>query len=112
MQEKEERPARAVAFAAVAASALWAAGCAIAPTDSGKAPVQEMSDARQAIKAARVAGSPHYSPESFQKAQSLMEQAMRSLYQGEYRAAKRAALSARARAIAAREAALAAQRME
>ncbi|MDN5850097.1 MAG: DUF4398 domain-containing protein [Nitrococcus sp.] len=71
-----------------------------------------MSDARQAIQSARVAGSPHYSPESFQKAQSLMEEAMLSLYQGEYQAAKRAALAARARAIAARKAARAAQRIK
>lgn len=74
--------------------------------------MQEMSDARQAIEAARVAGSPHYTPERFREAQALMEQAMLSLYQGEYRKARHAALSARARAIAARKAALAVQRME
>ncbi len=72
--------------------------------------MQEMSDARQAIEAARAAGSPRYSPKRFQEAQSLMDQAMLSLYRGEYGVARRAALSARAQAIAARKAALAVQR--
>ncbi|MCO6440253.1 MAG: DUF4398 domain-containing protein [Nitrococcus mobilis] len=89
---------------------MWAAGCATSSTAPGEAPVQEMSDARQAIEAARAAGSPRYSPKHFQEAQSLMDQAMLSLYRGEYGVARRAALSARARAIAARKAALAAQR--
>lgn len=101
---------RGVLLAATLAVAMWAAGCATLPTDSEEAPVQEMSDARQAIEAARAAGSPQYSPKRFQEAQSLMEQAMLSLYRGEYGLARRAALTARARAIAARKAALAVQR--
>ncbi|HET8701646.1 MAG TPA: DUF4398 domain-containing protein [Nitrococcus sp.] len=103
---------RGMLLTLTAAVALWSAGCSTSPTDSGEAPVQEMSDARQAIEAARVAGSPRYTPERFREAQYLMEQAMLSLSQGEYQKARDAAVSARARAISARKAALAVQRME
>ena len=106
---KERGAVRGVLLAATAAAVLWAAGCATPAKDSEEAPVQEMSDARQAIEAARAAGSPHYSSERFREAQSLMEQAMLSLYRGEYQEARRAALAARAQAIAARKAALAVQ---
>lgn len=112
MHEKGKEAVRGILLAVAAAATLWSTGCSTSPAGSGEAPVQEMSDARQAIAAARVAGSPHYTPERFREAQALMEQAMLSLYQGEYRKARHAALSARARAIAARKAALAVQRME
>lgn len=112
MREKEKEAVRGILLAVTVAVALWSVGCSNSPPNPSEAPVQEMSDARQAIEAARMAGSPHYTPERFQEAQDLMEQAMLSLYQGEYGKARHAALSARARAIAARKAALDVQRME
>lgn len=112
VHERVKGAARGIVLAAMAASALLLAGCSAMTPDSDMAPVQEMSDARQAIEAAREAGSPHYTPQSFREAQRLMEQATVSLSRGEYRKARHAALSARARAIAARQAALSAQRLE
>lgn len=74
-------------------------GCAAAP-------VQEMSDARQAIQAARAAGAQVYSPDALSAAAALMQRAQKQLELGQYRQARQAALAAKNKALAARAAAL------
>lgn len=69
-------------------------------------PVQEMSDARQAIKAAREAQAEVYAPQKLQSAEDSIDLATRTLEQGEYEAARMAASVARALAIKARDEAL------
>ena len=81
-------------------SLILAAGCATAP-------VQEMSDARQAIRSAEVAGAPRHAPSDLASAQDLMDQAAALLEAGDYAAARRLALDARRVAIRAREQSLA-----
>ena len=71
-------------------------------------PVQEMSDARQAIKAAREANAQDLAPQKLQSAEDSIELATRTLEQGEYEAARMAASVAKALAIKARDEALAA----
>lgn len=72
-------------------------------------PLQEVSDARQAIDAARAAGGERYTPETLREAESLIDRALGELSAGDYRAARSAALSAKRRAILAREASLSVQ---
>lgn len=67
---------------------VGAAGCA-------GAPVQEMSNARQAIKAARDAGAERVAPQKLTEAQSLLEQAETSLQKGVYGDARRSAIAAK-----------------
>jgi hypothetical protein len=67
------------------------------------APVQEMSDARQAIQAAHAAGAERAARETLSSARSLLEQAERELESGRFREARRNALGARAQAVLARE---------
>ncbi|HEY5808282.1 MAG TPA: DUF4398 domain-containing protein [Povalibacter sp.] len=62
------------------------------------APAQEMSNARQAIKAARDAGAEQVAPQKLSEAQSLLEQAETSLQRGDYRNARRSAVEAKGRA--------------
>lgn len=73
-------------------------------------PVQEMSDARQALKAAREASAEQYAPQKLRSAEDSMELAIRTLEQGEYEAARMAATVAKALAIKARDEAVSAQR--
>lgn len=70
--------------------------CAMSP------PVQEMSDARQAISAARDANAGEHAPETLNSAEVLMGNAADNLEEGHYGQAKRAALAAREEAIRAR----------
>jgi len=79
---------------------LAAAGCS-------SLPVQEMSDARQAIYSARAVGGDHYTPESLHEAERLVAQAVERLADGDYQSARAAARDAKRQAISAREAALA-----
>jgi len=81
-------------------------GCAVVP------PVQEMSDARQALEAAREADAAKYAEQKLRSAEDSMELATRTLNQGEYEAARMAAVVARALAIKARDEALAAKRVK
>lgn len=67
------------------------------------APVQEMSDARQAIRSAVAAGALEYAPAQLQQAQRLLDHAETSLQAGSYFDARRYALDARDEAIRARE---------
>lgn len=71
-------------------------------------PVQEMSDARQAIKAAREADAERYAPQKLRSAEDSLELATKTLEQGEYEEARMAAMVAKALAIKARDAAVAA----
>lgn len=87
---------------AVGLLVLLLASCAAMP------PVQEMSDARQAIKAAREAKAEQYAPQKLRSAEDSMELATRTLEQEEYEAARMAATVAKALAIKARDAAVAA----
>ena len=65
------------------------------------APVQEMSDARQAISAARAAGAEARAPVDFKAAQSAIERAETRLQMHEYSQARVAAVEAKRDASAA-----------
>ncbi len=71
------------------------------------APVQEMSDARQALRSAEIVGAERYSPDDYLAARRSLETAQMWLDIGAYTNARRHALDARAQAIRAREAAAA-----
>ncbi len=75
---------------------LWLAGC-------GSAPIQEMSDARQAIDAARAAGAVQYAPGQLEKAESELESAEMLLHDRHFSAAGKRARNARDEAIRARK---------
>jgi hypothetical protein len=62
------------------------------------APVQEMSNARQAIKAARDAGAEKLAPQKLNEAQTLLQQAEQSLQRRDYRDARRDAVAAHGKA--------------
>jgi hypothetical protein len=63
-----------------------------------------MSDARQAIEAARVAGAEEFAPESYEKAQSHLKTAEEMLDNRHFKNARENAALARDEAISAREA--------
>ncbi len=67
------------------------------------APVQEMSDARQAIYSAEASGAVQRSPATLLAAQHLLQKAQERLEVGAYSEARRYALDARDAAIDARE---------
>jgi len=67
------------------------------------APVQEMSDARQAIRSAEAVGASQRSPQTLMEAQYLLREAQARLENGAYEDARRYALSARRKAIKARK---------
>jgi hypothetical protein len=74
------------------AASVGVAGCA-------GAPVQEMSNARQAIKAARdAAGSSAETPASLLEAEALLNRAEDSLQKRAYKQARRDAIAARGKA--------------
>ena len=79
------------------AALLLAAACESAP------PVQEMSDARQAIAVAREAGAEAYAAETLMEAERYLKNAEEKLSAEMYRDARRAALQAKASALDARE---------
>lgn len=70
-------------------------GCASVPT-------QEMSDARQALQAARAAGAETDAPASLRSTKKLLAQAEQALAFGDYDRARREAISAKEEAIEAR----------
>ena len=74
---------------------LGAAGCATGP------PVQEMSDARQAIAAAREAGAATYDNDGLHRAETQLAEAEAQLQERVYWDAKRLAVDAKETAIAA-----------
>jgi hypothetical protein len=67
------------------------------------APVQEMSDARQAIQAAKEGGASANSQTNISKAESLLKEAEAALENGEYKKAKLTATEARNEAIKAQQ---------
>ena len=83
-------------FTLLAAAVLSLAACATVP-------VQEMSDARQAIRSAEAVGAARRSPDRLSAAQRLLREAQAYLETGAYDQARRYALDARAEAIKARE---------
>ena len=62
------------------------------------APVQEMSNARQAIRAARDAGAEKSAPQKLNEAETLLNRAEDSLERRAYREARRNAIAARDKA--------------
>jgi hypothetical protein len=80
----------------VAILALWLAGCATAP-------VQEMSDARQAIRAAQEAGAAQNAPKPLAEAQMALNKAEDLLNRRFFRAARRNAEDAHSKAVLALE---------
>ena len=88
-------PARRRVAVAVLAAAL-VCGCAAAP-------VQEMSDARQALLAAEAAGAEYSAPQPYRRAGELLRQAETTLGRRAYPEARRLAIEARSEAIRARE---------
>lgn len=75
-------------------------GCAVAP------PVQEMSDARQAIRAAREAHADRLAPQALSNAEHLLDQATSRLEEGAYPEARQAAVAAKNEAVRARDMAI------
>lgn len=75
---------------------LMVSACEIAP------PVQEMSDARQAIAVARDAGAEAHAAEQLLQAEQFLQTAQERLNEENYAEARRAALAAKSRALAAR----------
>jgi hypothetical protein len=65
------------------------------------APVQEMSDARQAVSAAEQAGAADYASESLGRAQELLHNAESKLSQRRYNEARKEANAAKAEALVA-----------
>jgi hypothetical protein len=84
-------PARGLLLALL----LAMAGC------MGGPPVQEMSDARQAISAAREAGASDAAPEELRAAEDYLDSALRNLTRKEYGLARDDALEAKDKAVAA-----------
>lgn len=68
-------------------------------------PVQEFSDARQAISAAQKAGADKYAPATLAEAKKQLANAKASANRGDYRTARDEAGQAREKAIEARQAA-------
>lgn len=79
--------------------AVLAAGAAC----TALAPTQQMSDARQAVRAARTAGAEERAPASYVEAQRLLATAADALRVGRYDLAERDAVAARDAAIRAQE---------
>ena len=80
--------------------AMAATGCATAPT-------QEMSDARQAVQAARDADAPLHTPAAMDSAEHDLTQAELQLSDREYQQARNDAMAAKQEAVKARNMALA-----
>lgn len=87
-------------FAGLTLSLLALVSCAVTP------PVQEMSDARQAISAAREANATDLAPATLQEAERSLDEAARGMEQGHYLDARESAKAARRHAIRARDEAL------
>jgi len=80
--------------------ALFVSGCALLP------PVQEMSNARQSLEAAKTAGAEVHDSKRFLEAKRLLEQASEKIDAGEYTQARNLAIKAHAIAIKARQASI------
>lgn len=94
------RRGRCILFGLLAGLTLWLGACATTP------PLQELSDARQAIQAAREAQAARYAPENLQRAEQALERATLQMEYGDYHEAREWARSARRDAVVARDQAL------
>ena len=83
---------------------LLLSGCVLSP------PVQEMSNARQTIQAARDAKALEYAPQYLREAESLMKSASDALDTGDYYNARELAIAAQQQAIKARQQAISRQK--
>lgn len=81
------------------AATLVAAALIMALFGCAGAPVQQMSDARQAITAARAAGAAEHAPEPLAQASTLLASAEQALQRHDYRTARRDAEKAHAHAL-------------
>ncbi len=84
----------------IAGIAVWLAACAIEP------PVQEMSDARQAIAAAENADADRYAIDALDEARRYIAEAEQDIAAEAYGPARMKALRAQDRAMRARQSAL------
>jgi hypothetical protein len=66
-------------------------------------PVQEISDARQAVRAAEEVGADRHAPIHYERAETLLGRAERALAAGDYEKARGEATFAREEALKARE---------
>jgi len=82
----------------------WLAACLVVAACATSPPVQEMSDARQAIAAAVEADATRFAPESLSEARRFLDEAERQLQQSAYNAARINAVRAKNRAVQALEA--------
>jgi hypothetical protein len=106
MHSSDLRSSKACLSAGVRSLRLYAGGLLLVLLVAcGSAPVQEMSEARQAIEAARVAGAEQRATTHYRKAHAMLKQAEEMLNEGHYRKARESAEAARDEAIQAREAA-------
>jgi hypothetical protein len=78
----------------LAALRLFTLLAAVAASACAGAPVQEMSNARQTIRAAQDAGAAQYAPDPLNEAQNLLSQAETALHRHEYRNARNHAMAA------------------
>ena len=85
-------PPRSITRLAGALALLFLAACETAP------PVQEMSDARQAITVAREAGAADLAAAELAEAEKYLQTAEQRLDRQQYREARNAALEAKLRA--------------
>lgn len=86
--------------AVIATVVLMLTACATAPT-------QEMSDARQAVRAAQEAGAELHAPDVLNTAEQQLDRAGERLHEHNYRQARKEAVAAREQAFEAQEMALA-----
>lgn len=84
----------------IAVASVFLSACATS------VPVQEMSNARQTLRAAHEVKARQYAPELFGKAESLLKAAESELSDGQYAQARAYAVAARQEAIRARQKAL------
>lgn len=66
-------------------------------------PVQEMSNARQALEAAREVGAETRATAELQSAEALLQSAEQALQEGDYKQARKAAEASRAQAVEAQD---------
>ena len=93
MSRPADVPASRRVLVGCAVPRLLLSACVAAP------PVQEMSDARQAIAAAREAGAADYAGDRLQLAEGSLADAETQLRGGVYRSARRSAVTAKESAI-------------
>lgn len=94
---------RHIAASAVVGLSILLSACAT------KVPIQEMSNARQTLRAAHQVKAQHYAPELFDKAENLLKAAENELSEGEYAQARAYAVAAKQEAIRARQKAISQQ---